>query len=215
MDLATSRERLSERFCTKRRLWRICCFCVITLFGIELLRTHFTTDCSFPEKFFSFPFGSRIRADLNTAKKLDSLANDTTNDFQPISISINGTGLLSFFDMCIERLDSTVQPITSCDDTTMDYWNDTKRIVVYNSFNRRGLRKIKTIRSPRTLYHLTGWDIYFSPSRVPQSHTMLETTAYFVDPIYPVNLHHFWYDWFSALYTVMKETNRLHVGADN
>ena len=93
------------------------------------------------------------------------------------------------------------------------YVNETAKIVAYNSVNLSGLQQLRVHGSPNSLWN--HWDIHHDRGNIPASHTVHNTTAFFVVPTCPANLHHFWVDEFVPLYSVVSRVNRLHQGANN
>jgi len=93
------------------------------------------------------------------------------------------------------------------------YFNQTTKIIVYNSFYRDGLQRLHVHGSENSLWNY--WDIHYHRGRIPSSHTVHDSTAFFVVPTCPANLHHFWVDEFVPLYSVVSRVNRLHQGANN
>ena len=118
----------------------------------------------------------------------------------------------SFWNVCIEALHT---PVTQ----TMDYYgqkiyfNETAKIIVYNSFYRDGLQRLHVYGSANSKWN--NWDVHFRRGRMPSSHTFHNSTAFFVVPTCPANLHHFWVDEFVPLYSVVSRVNRLYPGANN
>ena len=93
------------------------------------------------------------------------------------------------------------------------YFNETAKIIVYNSFYRDGLQRLHVFGSANSAYN--NWDIHFRRGKIPSSHTFHNSTVFFVVQTCPANLHHFWVDEFVPLYSVVNRVGRLHPGANN
>jgi len=118
----------------------------------------------------------------------------------------------SFWNVCIEAL---LKPVTHVVDYygRKIYFNETSKIIVYNSFYRDGLQRLPVYGSANTAWN--SWDIHFRRGRIPSSHTFHNSTAFFVTQTCPANLHHFWIDEFVPLYSIVSRVNRLYPGANN
>jgi len=93
------------------------------------------------------------------------------------------------------------------------HFNETAKVIVYNSFYRDGLQRLHVYGSANSAWN--NWDIHFRRGKMPSSHTFHNTTAFFVVQTCPANLHHFWIDEFVPLYSVISRVNRLYRGANN
>jgi len=93
------------------------------------------------------------------------------------------------------------------------YFNETAKVIIYNSFYRDGLHRLHVYGSENSAWN--NWDIHFRRGHIPLSHTFHNSTAFFVAQTCPANLHHFWIDEFVPLYSVVSRVNRLHRGASN
>jgi len=131
-----------------------------------------------------------------------------TYGFHPV----NDKGIYSFWNVCIEALDKPIQRSIEFLGKRIQF-NETQKIVVYNSFYRDGLQKIYTSGSANSVWN--HWDVFFSRDPIPNSHTFQTNTVYFVSPTCPANFHHFWIDEFVPLYSVIKQANKLRQGSHN
>jgi hypothetical protein len=93
------------------------------------------------------------------------------------------------------------------------YFNETAKIIVYNSFYRDGVQRLQVAGSHNSAWN--HWDVDFRRGRIPPTHVFRNTSAFFVSQTCPANLHHFWIDEFVPLYGVVRQSNRLRRGADN
>ena len=93
------------------------------------------------------------------------------------------------------------------------YFNETAKVIVYNSFYRDGKQRLHVYGSANAAWN--NWDIHFRRGSIPLSHTFHNTTAFFVVQTCPANLHHFWIDEFVPLYSVISRVNRLYRSAAN
>jgi len=93
------------------------------------------------------------------------------------------------------------------------YFNETAKVIVYNSFYRDGQQRLHVYGSANAAWN--NWDIHFRRGSIPLSHTFHNTTAFFVVQTCPANLHHFWIDEFVPLYSVISRVNRLYRSAAN
>jgi len=93
------------------------------------------------------------------------------------------------------------------------YFNETAKIIVYNSFYRDGVQRLHVAGSHNSAWN--HWDVDFRRGRIPSTHEFRNTSAFFVTQTCPANLHHFWVDEFVPLYCVIEQANRLHQGANN
>jgi len=117
----------------------------------------------------------------------------------------------SFANVCIEALRTPV--MQAADSHHNIYFNESAKIVVYNSFDQDGLQRLHVHGSPNSLSN--NWDIHFRRGSILSSHTVHNTTAFFVVQTCPANLHHFWIDEFVPLYSVVSRAGRLHPDANN
>lgn len=124
-------------------------------------------------------------------------------DFYPV----NQRGIYSFTNVCVEAIpgDPLVKQ-RQLPDRIVTY-NETQRIVVYDSFFRSGQQTLQTSASVNAF--ALRWDIFFSHDSVPATHKWLPDAAFFISQSCPGNFHHFWSDEFLMLYSVMNVSNRL------
>jgi len=118
----------------------------------------------------------------------------------------------SFCDVCIEARQVPVTHSKSSHGRKL-YFSETARIVVYNSASFDGLKHLHVSGSPNTKWN--HWDIHFRQGHIPLSHTFHNNTAFFVAQTCPANFHHFWFDEFVPLFSVVNHVNRLHPGSSN
>ena len=118
----------------------------------------------------------------------------------------------SFCNVCIEALQVPVTHMKSSHGRKL-YYNETAKVVIYNSANADGLKHLSVSGSKNTKWN--HWDIHFHQGHIPLSHTLHNSTAFFVAETCPANLHHFWYDEFVQLYSVVNRVNRLQPGSSN
>jgi len=118
----------------------------------------------------------------------------------------------SFWNVCIEALH---RPITRVENNYGHkiYFNETAKVIIYNSFYRDGEQRLHVYGSDNSAYN--NWDVHFRRGQIPPSHKFHNTTAFFVAQTCPANLHHFWTDEFVPLYSVISRVSRLHTGANN
>lgn len=145
------------------------------------------------KKFPTWPYGGRLH---------DSYG------FHPV----NEKGVYSFWNVCIEaRTVSTPRE--------MDYlgkkiqYQETKKIVVYDSFYRTGIQKLYVAGSHNSPWN--QWDLHFTRESIPSTHEFHASTAFFLTQTCPANFHHFWIDEFVPLFCVVKQANKLRAGAAN
>ena len=127
-------------------------------------------------------------------------------------MSLYTVQVYSFWNVCIEALQTPVTHATDYYGRKI-YFNETAKVIVYNSFYRDGLQHLNVYGSANSAWN--HWDVHFRRGRVPLTHAFHNSTAFFVAQSCPANLHHFWIDEFVPLYSVIKRVNRLHVGANN
>lgn len=125
---------------------------------------------------------------------------------------VNDKGVYSFWNVCIEAVRTPQVKQINVNGKILLY-NETKRIVVYNSFYRDGDQRLFVVGSSNSYSH--EWDITFTRRSIPNSHNFHPVTAFFVIPTCPANFHHFWIDEFVPLYTVIKQGNRLKAGSES
>ena len=123
-------------------------------------------------------------------------------------------GVLTFHDLCIEpdphQHRVTVQKRLQIGDT-VDL--PQKSLVVYNS-PQNDTRHITV--SARSAVHVHTWDITFRTNPPPDHYEMItDHPAYFVSTSCPGNLWHYTEDTLFGLFTLIKETNRLHAKERN
>jgi len=118
----------------------------------------------------------------------------------------------SFWNVCIEALRTPDSQVVDYYGNKI-YYNETAKIIVYNSFYRDGLQRLHVYGSANSAWN--NWDVHFRRGRIPSSHTFHNTTAFFITQTCPANLHHFWVDEFVPLYSVVSRVNRLHQGSNN
>jgi len=118
----------------------------------------------------------------------------------------------SFWNVCIEALSTPNTRVVDYYGRKI-YFNETAKIIVYNSFYRDGEQRLHVYGSANSAWN--NWDIHFRRGKIPSSHTFHNSTAFFVVQTCPANLHHFWSDEFVPLYSVVSRVNRLHPGANN
>ena len=125
---------------------------------------------------------------------------------------VNDRGVYSFWNVCIEAVRTPQVKKINVSGKTLLY-NETKRIVVYNSYYRDGDQRLNVAGSANCYSH--EWDVTFTRRPIPSGHTFYPVTAFFVIPTCPANFHHFWIDEFVPLYAVIKQGNRLKAGSEN
>lgn len=118
----------------------------------------------------------------------------------------------SFWNVCTEALRTPVTQVVDFYGREINF-NETAKVIVYNSFYRDGLQRLHVYGSANSARN--NWDVHFRRGGIPASHTFHKTTAFFVAQTCPANLHHFWIDEFVPLYSVVSRVNRLHPGANN
>jgi len=118
----------------------------------------------------------------------------------------------SFCNVCIEELQVPVTRMVNRHGRKV-YFYETAKVVVYNSANIDGLKHLSVSGSANTRWN--HWDIHFRRGHFPLSHTFHNSTAFFLAQTCPANLHHFWFDEFVQLYSVVNRVNRLHPGCSN
>jgi len=118
----------------------------------------------------------------------------------------------SFWNVCIEALQTPAMQVMEYYGQKISY-NETAKVIVYNSFYRDGLQRLHVYGSANSAWN--NWDIHFRRGHIPLSHTFHNNTAFFVAQTCPANLHHFWIDEFVPLYSVVSRVNRLYRGASN
>ena len=121
-------------------------------------------------------------------------------------------GVHTFTDVCIE----TLAP-PKLETSYGIIFNETKRIVSYGYHSQAdGARiTIKVTGPPDIIW--PNWEVDFRRgfSPVNKSCKYLRDTAFFVQPTFAGNFHHFFIDEFVPLYSVVVLSNRLHPGARN
>ena len=122
--------------------------------------------------------------------------------------AINEQGVYSFWNVCIEYPGYFNE--VSVDGTT---YNETQRIVIYNSFYEDGQRTLSVSASGNA--KIASWEVLFRQGSIPPTHTFHKATAFFNIPTCPSNLHHFWVDQFVALFNVVRRSNKLNQNAKN
>jgi len=120
--------------------------------------------------------------------------------------------IYSFNNVCIEALQVPITRAVSHLGRKF-YYNETAKIVIYDSFSVDGLQHLQVSGSPNTLWN--NWDVHFHRGHIPLSHIFHNSTAFFVTQTCPANLHHFWNDEFVPLYSIVRRVNRLHSGSSN
>lgn len=125
---------------------------------------------------------------------------------------VNEKGVYSFWNVCIEARSEFIQRETDFLGQKIRF-QETKQIVIYNSFYRDGVQKVYVAGSHNSPWN--QWDIRFSRNPIPSTHAFHNTTAFFVVQTCPVNFHHFWIDEFVPLFCVIKKANRLQPGSRN
>ena len=119
----------------------------------------------------------------------------------------------SFWNVCIEAVQKPVTHIKLYHGRKI-YFNETAKIIVYNSSHRDGQQKLPVYWAHNAL-NVNYWHIHFRRGRIPSSHTFHNSTVFFVSQTCPANLHHFWADEFVPLYYIVSRVNRLYPGANN
>ena len=125
---------------------------------------------------------------------------------------VNDKGIYSFWNVCIEALPQPIRRETDYLGEKLNF-NETQRIVVYNSFYREGPQKAYVSGSHNSAWN--NWDIIFLRRPIPPTHSFEKRTAFFIAQTCPANFHHFWIDEFVPLYCVVKQGNRLKPDSDN
>ena len=116
----------------------------------------------------------------------------------------------TFWNVCIETLTTP-----KLENRFGMKFNETKKIVIFGKNSHRDGAKItlKVVGSPETEWH--DWEIHFRQVQQSTEKKFLRDTAFFIQPTYPGNFHHFFIDEFVPLYSVIVLSNRLHPGACN
>ncbi|ELU14205.1 hypothetical protein CAPTEDRAFT_191673 [Capitella teleta] len=192
--------------CSKRNLivslvacFVILAFCVFQLYQIvrpSLPVTHISADI---DALDDYPW-KRAR---------QSSQNHFVEDFRPI----NQRGIYTFWNVCIEAVNGA--PLVKkrqLPDEVVEY-EETERIVVYDSFFRSGQNSVLTASSVNAFE--VRWDIFFTNDEVPSTYDWSPDTAFFISQSCPGNFHHFWNDEFVMLYSLMNISNRLRPEARN
>lgn len=125
---------------------------------------------------------------------------------------VNEKGVYSFWNVCIEAQTDAIQREIDYLGKKI-YYQETKKIVIYDSFYRTGLQKLYVTGSHNSPWN--QWDLYFTRESIPLTHEFHTSTAFFFAQTCPANFHHFWIDEFVPLFCVVKRANKLHVGAAN
>jgi len=94
-------------------------------------------------------------------------------------------------------------------------FNETQRIVVYNSETANVKNKVINVAGT-TRSNWNHWELHFSNESIPKTSTLLPLTAFFIVSAWcPSNLYHFWEEEFLGLFSVVNQSNRLHLGVTN
>lgn len=120
--------------------------------------------------------------------------------------------MYSFWNVCIEAVQKPVTQVINSYGRKI-YFNETAKVIVYNSFYRDGMQRLHVYGSANSDWN--NWDVHFRRGRIPSNHMFHNSTAFFVAQTCPANLHHFWVDNFVPLYSIVSRVNRLHPGANN
>ena len=113
-------------------------------------------------------------------------------------------GIYQYSNVCIEQHHTS----------EMNDVNGSSVIVIYNPTARRHCRGIRRLNVAGSLNTLRNhWDVESRSSAVPQGHTVIHETAFFVVQTCPANLHHFFQDEFMPLFSVMHKLKRIEMSA--
>ena len=111
-------------------------------------------------------------------KAVETLRED--RDFAKMAIFVYG-------DVCIEAFHSS------------KHTSRRNRISVYNQseYSTKTLAVSGSVNSRSNF-----WNVTFSPGSIPRSYKVMSSTAFFVVPTKPDNLHHFWEDEFEGIFSL-------------
>jgi len=191
----------------------VCFVCLVYILSVDNKLVEYTAVRlpAFLWKQFSLEDDSQTRAQflLEDEGETDPSLFDPNNTFgfQPI----NERGVYTFWNVCIEELHPPIEK-QEVYDYFVSRFNETKKIVVYNSLNRTGTERIST---EPFIISWSYWNLTFVSAPIPKTHRVQTNTAFFVSPIYPGNLHHFWMEILEPMYTVIRKANRLKSSARN
>ena len=179
VERSTPKWSSTSRICWRRTLVSLLLLCIVVLFAC-LFQLYSRVQHSWAG--VTGIMGSASSSENYPRRKAGKIAFYTyTEDFHPI----NERGVYSFWNVCIEALeDEPIQRSRQLPNEKI-YYNETKKVVVYDSFFRSGLQTLLTATSINALE--PHWDIFFSRDPVPPSHKWLPDAAFFISQSCPGN----------------------------